>query len=47
MMDLLKNLGEGGSEQVRYGSQASYEPLSIPVERILASLRFDSKEKTE
>jgi hypothetical protein len=29
------------------GSQDPIEPLSIPVERFLASLRFDSREKAQ
>jgi hypothetical protein len=39
-MIFLQNHGEGGSEQVRFRPQIENEPLDVPVERFLASLRF-------
>jgi len=36
-----QNHGEGGSEQVRYGSQP--EPLDMPFERFFAVLRFENR----
>jgi hypothetical protein len=40
---LPQNNGEGGSEQVRFRPQVPKEPFDMPVERFLASLRFENK----
>jgi len=40
---MSKNHGEGGSEQIRYGSHDPKRPLSIPVERLLAMLGFENR----
>jgi hypothetical protein len=42
------NLKEGSSSSfVRYGSSVSKEPFDIPVERFLASLRFEHRSKLD
>jgi hypothetical protein len=38
---------ERGTEHVRYGSFVSNEPVSIPVEKFLASLRFENRGKLD
>jgi len=46
-MVFLKNHGEGGSEQVQLGPPVQFEPLDIPVERFLASVRFEHRSKLD
>jgi hypothetical protein len=41
---ILNIIGEGGSEQVRFRPQKS---LDIPIERFLASLRFEQRGKLD
>jgi hypothetical protein len=36
-----------GSELIRYGSHFPKEPFDMPVERFLASLRFENKAKLD
>ena len=48
MIAFPPNFREGcGSEQIPLGPLAKNEPLTIPVERFVCMLRFDSKGKLD
>ena len=46
-MIFLQYLGEGGSSFVQLGPPAQFESLDVPVERFLASVRFEHKSKLD
>jgi hypothetical protein len=43
----LQNHGEGGSSFVQLRPPVQFEPLDIPVERFLVSVRFEHKSKLD
>jgi hypothetical protein len=46
-MIFLQNHGEGGSSFVQHHPPVQLEPLDMPVERFLASVRFENKSKLD